>query len=92
MGTVRDPSGAALVSASVTVASAALQASPRTVRPLETGTFRILSLPPGEYRLEVSAPGFQTYAEERLRVLVGGTLERHVTLLITTVTDEALPR
>ena len=88
VGKVRDPSGAVLAGAQVTVSSPALQGSPVEVRASPTGTFRLLALPPGQYRLEVSAPGFQTYAEERIRVLVGGTIQRNVTLPLETVSEE----
>ncbi len=88
VGAVRDESGGAIGSALVTVSSPALQGGPTSVRVSATGIFRLLFLPPGDYRLDATAPGFQGYSEERIRVQVNGTVRRLLTLPIASVTDE----
>lgn len=74
-GTVSDPSGAVVPGARVTVANIATGAE-RTASTDELGYYSIASLPPGEYAVEVQAPGFQRFrqtgitaqVDERLRV------------------------
>jgi hypothetical protein len=46
----------------------------------EKGQYRFPALAPGLYSLTVEIPGFSTYMEEGLRVQVGATIERNVTL------------
>ena len=51
------------------------------------GQYRFPNLPPGDYTLTVELPGFGTYIEEGMQVLVGGTTERVVTLGLATVAE-----
>jgi hypothetical protein len=88
IGSVRDDSGAVMPGATVTIASpTALPGGPQTAVTNEKGQYRFISLPPGTYSLIVSLSGFATYNEEGLRVSVGGTTERIVTLRIAAVAE-----
>lgn len=60
-GTLFDPSGAVVPAAGVVLISAATGAR-QTANSLETGQFSFHGLPGGDYRLEVSHPGFVLFA------------------------------
>ncbi len=87
LGTVRDESGAVLPGAVVSITSPALIGGPRESVTSEAGIYRFPSLSPGLYNLSISLPGFATYNEEGLRVVVGGTLERNVALSVAGVQE-----
>ena len=57
-GTAKDPSGALLANATVTVTNPA-NGVRRTVTTSENGTFVAPNLPPGKYTITVEAPGFK---------------------------------
>jgi hypothetical protein len=57
-GTAKDPSGALLANATVTVTNPA-NGVKRTVTTSENGSFVAPNLPPGKYTITVEAPGFQ---------------------------------
>ena len=58
-GTVVDPSGAAIPGAKVQVTDQATGNLTREASADAEGTFRALNLPPGTYRIKVSAPGME---------------------------------
>jgi len=58
-GTITDPSGAAIPSATVTLVSSATGQT-REMNAAANGTYRFSLLPPGTYSLKVSADGFKT--------------------------------
>src|SRR5258708_988798 len=62
-GTVSDPSGAVVVSARVTAVNVETGVE-YPVTTTDAGVFRISLLPPGTYRLNVSAPGFKNAVRE----------------------------
>jgi hypothetical protein len=80
-GRVLDPSGAAVVGAQVRVeeAQTGLQ---RSVLSAERGAFHIGLLPPGSYRLEVTAKGFATYSVTPVRVDIGRVITFDVQLQV----------
>ncbi len=59
LGTVTDPQGAAITDATVTISNAA-QGISRTVKTGQDGKYEVRYLVPGEYNIEVQAPGFRT--------------------------------
>ena len=64
-GIVTDPSGAAIPGATVR----AINVSTNTVKEVQTtniGNYTIPYLDPGTYRVEASAPGFQTLIRENI--------------------------
>ena len=75
-GTVTDPSGAFISGAQVTAVQTATGFS-RTVSTDAQGSYVLLELPVGRYRVQVAAKGFQTLVREGL------TLELNQTALIS---------
>ncbi len=58
-GTIKDPSGAVIAKAEISVTNIAT-AQTRSTLSSENGTYKIVLLPPGKYRVKVSVSGFQT--------------------------------
>ena len=71
-GEVTDPTGAAVVGASVTITSTATSAERKTVTN-GAGEYRFDLLPAGGYQLDVDASGFSHAQVKGLQVLVGST-------------------
>src|ERR1043166_2917208 len=62
-GTVKDPSGAVLANAIVTVTGNTLVGD-KTTKTDSAGYYRFANLPPGAYTVTVKAEGFSTYKKE----------------------------
>jgi hypothetical protein len=62
-GTVTDPSGAVVPGADVSLINSVTDYK-QTVKSGADGTFRLPNIPMNQYRLEISAPGFQPYSQE----------------------------
>jgi hypothetical protein len=71
-GTVLDPSGAAVTKAQIAVKSLTT-GDQRTAVSQSNGTFSVQLLPPGNYQVQVSAPGFRTWNTENVTVGVTET-------------------
>jgi hypothetical protein len=69
-GIVRDPAGAVVTGATVSVSNVNTGFGQKSSTEGD-GLFRFFLLPPGEYRLTVSAQGFADYVAEGIRVEVG---------------------
>ena len=93
LGTVTDPSSAAIAGASVSIVSQDTGVSV-ALKTDANGSFRFTSLAPGPYRLEVVAPGF-SQAVLPLTLTTNETKDLPVTLAISgaqqsvVVTDQA---
>ena len=87
LGTVTDDQGGILPGATVTVTSEALAVGTLATTADATGDFRFPNLPPGDYVLRVELSGFGTYIEEGMVVLLGGTVERAVSLGLAAVAE-----
>ncbi len=79
VGTVTDPTGAAVPNASVNVSSKASNTQ-RTVTTNGAGEFRFDLLPIGTYNITVQAPGFSAAKADNLELLVGTTLTANLPL------------
>ncbi len=93
-GTVTDPSGSAIVGATVVLANS----ESKLERTIETGTqgeYRFIAVPPGTYTLTVTAKGFSRYQQTDLQLLVNTPATANVRLKVggtsenVTVTGEA---
>jgi hypothetical protein len=62
-GTVKDPSGAVVPNATVTLTNTEKNAVLRTVTTDSSGNFSAPSLPIGHYEVTITAPGFQKYTQ-----------------------------
>jgi hypothetical protein len=80
-GQVADPQGAAIAGAKVVLTNAGTGAS-RSDATSATGGYLFASLPPGSYQLRIEAPGFRTYLQENLRLMVDSPMRLNVSLTI----------
>jgi hypothetical protein len=88
VGTVRDPSGAIIPNAAVTVTNEATGVAV-SVKAGDNGEFRAGNLLPGKYDLAVSSAGFQPYSLHAITVDLNKTSTANVTLSVgTTATVE----
>jgi Carboxypeptidase regulatory-like domain len=62
-GTVTDPSGAVVPGAEVSLANAVTDYK-QTAKSGADGTFRFVNVPMNQFRLQISAPGFQSYTQD----------------------------
>ena len=85
-GTVKDPSGAAVPGADVTITNQGTNASQALITS-DVGTFRLTQLVPAFYEVRVALMGFQTYVARDVKVNVGGEHSLHVTLDIGELTS-----
>ena len=86
-GTVRDATGAIVANALVMIRSSQLIGGPRSVSVGSDGQWRAPALPPGEYILNVTAPGFDTVVRDGVRVIASATLIVDVELAIAPLTE-----
>jgi len=93
-GTVVDPSGKAVAGATVELANSASKTE-RTTTTGDQGEYQFLFVPPGTYKLAVTASGFRHYEQTDLQLLVNTPATANVQLKIggtnetVTVTGEA---
>ena len=86
-GTITDPSGAAIVGASVKALNPATGVETSTPT-TEAGVYRMPYLMPGTYQLTVSAPGFKSSLRQNVMLGVAQTLTVDFTLEIGNVADQ----
>lgn len=82
-GTVKDPSGAVISGATVTLTSTALLGNKQLVTD-SSGYYRFANLPPGTYTISVKAQGFKIYQQSGLGINVGRLPSVNVTLQVGT--------
>ncbi len=89
-GTVRDLTGALIPSAAIRLVPSPEhpQAAPIQVSADELGVFRIAGVEPGEYRLEVSAPGFRP-SVRTLTIAPGDRQSLEISLEVAVVEETA---
>jgi hypothetical protein len=93
-GTVTDPSGAVVPSATIIATNTDTQAHYQTVT-TQTGNYTLEEMPGGPYVLTVQAPGFFKYVQQGVQVLAAQTLRIDIKLQVgqstesVTVTAEA---
>jgi len=86
VGTVTDPSGSSVPNANVRVLNTGTGVA-REVVTDERGSFSVVSLIPGMYSVEVTAPSFQKQTQENLRLDVSGTLNLTFHLTVGQITE-----
>src|SRR5215831_3611798 len=79
-GLIRDPSGASIPSAVVTIKNQT--GVERQATASETGFYTITNIPPGLYTLSAEAPGFQKYGSTNNKLDPSGRLAIDVTLTL----------
>src|SRR6186997_1301716 len=85
-GRIVDPSNAVLAGVTITVEGPAIQGQ-RTVLSEANGSYRLLYLPPGEYRATYKKSKFKTIVYEGAKVEVGKTLTLNVTMQIAEIEE-----
>ena len=88
-GTVKDSAGAGVPNASVTVSNPA-NGSSQTMTTNENGEFNAVQLKPGDYTVEVTAPGFGKSTQTGYHVEVGSALTANIALGVGAVNEEVL--
>jgi hypothetical protein len=89
IGTVRDSQGGAVPNADVTVSNPATGFS-QTFTTNDDGEFSAVQLKPGDYTVEVTAPGFGKSTQTGYHVEVGSALTANITLGVQNVNEEVL--
>ena len=89
VGTVKDPQGAAVANATVTVTNPATGFS-QTFTTNENGEFTASNLQSGDYTVEATGAGFGKATQTGYRVEVGSALTANITLSVQNVTEEVL--
>jgi len=79
-GQVTDPSGAAVVGATVLVTTPSEAATTATTN--RDGIFEVTNLAPGKYGVKLIAPGFTTFEQPEVEITAGQTQKLNVTLSI----------
>ena len=85
-GTVRDPQGNLIAGATVTLTDPERNFT-RTQQTNQDGAYVFQAIPPGTYKLDVSAQGFKTASASGLQALVDTPTERDVQLEIGAVSE-----
>jgi len=86
-GIVKDPTGAVVPDAKVTVTNIQTGES-RVVTTDESGRYVYLFVLPGNYRITVEKAGFQTLRQENVRVEVGQNRSVDLTLAVGAITEQ----
>jgi hypothetical protein len=86
VGTVTDPSGAAVPGAKVTLTNQDTN-QVHVIDSSEAGTYSFVNLNPGTYRVDIDTPGFKHLTLSNLQVQVGGTARADASLPIGNVSE-----
>lgn len=85
-GVVKDPQGLVLPGVTVT-ASAPSLIKPAVAVTDNTGYYRIINLPPGEYRLTAELPGFAKYEQAGIQLRAGANYTIDIQLQLGTLSE-----
>lgn len=85
-GHVTDPSGAIVVGANVTLLNTSTNVSNQSASN-NAGVYTFPTLPPGPYRLTISAPGFRDNVTQNLVLYVGDRIAQNVSLKVGSATQ-----
>jgi hypothetical protein len=86
VGSVKDPSGAAVPGAAVTVTQVQTQLT-RSVTADQSGDYTISTLSGGTYTVKVSAPGFKTYSQTGVNVTINSITRVDASLALGAVSQ-----
>ena len=85
-GTISDPAGAVIPSATIQAKNTATGAEYPTAS-TNTGNYTLAQLPPGVYNLSVSVPGFKAFVRQGITVLATQTLRVDVTMEVGAIAE-----
>jgi hypothetical protein len=86
LGTVADPTGAAIPAVSITVRNADTGAIQRTETSVD-GSYSLADLPAGHYALEAKHTGFNTYARPAFEIAAGDAQRLDIAMVLESHTD-----
>lgn len=86
VGTVTDPSGGVVAGASVMLVEPSTGVT-RSTLTNDSGQYTFVTVPPGTYRLTVSAPGFRQASVERVKLEVAKAYTVDVQLEVGALTE-----
>jgi Carboxypeptidase regulatory-like domain len=86
VGTVTDSSGAAVQNAAVTLTNTGTDER-RTAKTGADGIYRFVNLVPGNYKVDIEAPGFRHYTRDSIPVNVEAAVRNDVTMQLGDVTQ-----
>src|SRR5215831_8347141 len=89
VGTIKDPNGAVVAGAEV-ISKKLATAEERKVTTDAEGNYAIPLLPPGSYRVSVTANGFKKAEIESVRVVITESSTVDVSLEVGTITEQAV--
>ncbi len=87
VGSVKDPNGAAVAGATVTVTDSEKKLVVRTVQTNDDGGYTVRDLPVATYDVTVEAPNFKKHIESKVQVDVGHRRTLDVTLEVGNVAE-----
>lgn len=88
-GTIKDPAGAVVPGAHLTLTNQATGVMQET-RSTSTGTYVFPSVKPGFYTLQAEAPGFESFVEKSIQVKVQNTVTADVHLALGKTTQKVI--
>ena len=80
-GTVTDTQGGVISGAAVTVSSSAML-NPKSQKSVDGGAYLLESLPPGEYKVICSLPGFKSFVQGGVVLTAGFTATVNITMVL----------
>jgi hypothetical protein len=86
-GYVTDDTGAFLPGVTVTAASSVLIGGSRTAVTDQTGYYRLINLPPGDYSVTAELSSFATYRREGIQVRAGATFSVDIQMQLSSVQE-----
>jgi Carboxypeptidase regulatory-like domain/TonB dependent receptor len=86
-GTIKDPNGAVIQGATITLHNEAKNIS-RSAQSNDAGEYHLLSIPPGQYTLTISAKGFSKVVAKQVTLNVGQAAQYPVTMQLATAETE----
>ncbi|WP_213803512.1 TonB-dependent receptor [Granulicella sp. dw_53] len=87
VGTVSDPTGAAVSNATITATNAATSEK-RTTTTTDSGEYQILNLQPGQYSLDIESTGFKRYTRSTVEIQVEQATRINAQMVIGAVTEQ----
>lgn len=87
IGTVTDPSGAAVSGAQITIGNVGTGISTQTTTN-ESGNYTAPNLPAGNYTITITAPGFQKFVQQNVPVNVSQSIRVDASLQVGQATEE----
>ena len=88
-GTITDPAGAVIASASIEAQNTATNAK-YPVASSNTGNYTLSELPPGIYNMRISAPGFKQFVRAGLEVQVAQTIRVNASLEVGATSESVI--